>query len=160
MINKKKVLSLFILIGPWLTIPLIGKSPFIRFLPATTFVNLFISLFSVIADRKKFWKVKNPIFRYTAVDFSYLLGLFFITTIWAFKLTYGNFKKYLTLNVIIDYLLSFPIVKFFTKVGIFEFKKMRPFHFFCFSVILAIIIYWYQWIVEQAILKQKESELR
>jgi hypothetical protein len=155
--NKKKALSLFILFGPWLTVPLIGKGSFIRFLPATTFVNLIISLLSVIADKKKMWKVKNPIFPYSALDFSYLLGLFFLTTIWVFKLTYGNFTKYLGLNIVLDYLLSFPIVKFFTKVGIFEFKKIRPKHFFYFSVFLAILIYWYQHIVENNIIKSKTN---
>ncbi|MDR6998977.1 hypothetical protein J2Y67_001409 [Neobacillus niacini] len=79
MLDKRKLLSLCILIVPWLTVPLIGKKSFVRFLPATTFVNYIISLFSVVADRKKLWKVKNPIFKYSAVDYSYLLGLFFIT---------------------------------------------------------------------------------
>ncbi|WP_308128886.1 hypothetical protein [Bacillus sp. sid0103] len=158
-LDKRKLLSLCILIVPWLTVPLLGKKTFIRFLPATTFVNLIISLFSVVADRKKFWKVKNPIFHYTAVDYSYLLGLFFITTIWVFKLAYGSFIKYLSLNIVIDYLLSFPIVKFFTKVGVFEFKKLRPIHFFCISVFLAIIIYWYQYLLEKVITKQNENQL-
>jgi len=158
-LDKRKLLSLCILIVPWLTVPLLEKKSFIRFLPATTFVNLVISLFSVVADRKKLWKVKNPIFHYTAVDFSYLLGLFFITTIWVFRLTYGSFIKYLSLNIVIDYLLSFPLVKFFTKVGVFEFKKLRPIHFFSISVFLAIIIYWYQYLVERVIIKQNENQL-
>ncbi|MCS0673497.1 hypothetical protein [Cytobacillus firmus] len=156
-LDKRKLLSLCILIVPWLTVPLIEKKSFLRFLPATTFVNLILSLFSVVADRKKLWKVKNPIFKYTAVDFSYILGLFFITSIWVFKLTYGNFIKYLSLNIVIDYLISFPIAKFFTKVGIFEFKKLRPIHFFNISVFLAIIIYWYQYLVERVIIKQMKN---
>ncbi|MGI8386426.1 hypothetical protein [Robertmurraya sp. P23] len=39
-LNKRKLLSLCILIVPWLTVPLLEKKSFIRFLPATTFVNL------------------------------------------------------------------------------------------------------------------------
>lgn len=151
MFTEKKLLSLVILIVPWLTVPLIGKKSFIRFLPATTFVNLLISLFSVVAEKKKLWKVKNPLFPYTAVDFSYLVGLFFVTTIWVFKLTYGNFLKYILLNVVLDYFLSFPIIKFFTKIGIFEFKKMRPVHFYYLSVFLAFVIYWYQYVIERVI---------
>ncbi|MFZ4452043.1 hypothetical protein [Salibacterium aidingense] len=156
-LNKRKFLSLSILFVPWLTVPIIRRNSFMRFLPASTLANLVISLFSVVADRKKLWKVKNPIFPYTAVDYSYLLGLFPVTTIWVFKLTYGDFKKYLTLNIILDYLLSFPIIKFFTKVGVFEFKKMRPFHFFIFSVFLAFVIYWYQYFVEKVINIQNED---
>lgn len=151
MLSGKKVLSLFVLIIPWLTIPLIGRKTFIRYLPAATIVNLIVGYFSVIAEKKKFWKIKNPLFPYSPIDFSYQLGLFFVTTIWVFKLTFGDFKKYLLLNVVIDYLLSYPIVKTLTKFGLFEFKKLRPRHFYSISVVLAILIYWYQILVEKVI---------
>lgn len=73
--------------------------------------------------KKKLWKIKNPLFPHSPIDFSYQLGLFFVTTIWVFKLTFGNFKKYLLLNVVIHYLLSYPILKALTKFGLFEFKN-------------------------------------
>ncbi|TCN20423.1 hypothetical protein [Mesobacillus foraminis] len=52
--NKKMVASLSMLLLPWLTVPFLGKS-FFRFLPAATFVNLFITVLSVIANRKKWY---------------------------------------------------------------------------------------------------------
>lgn len=67
MFDKRKLLALSTLIVPWLTVPFIGKTSFIRFLPAATFANLILSLCSVVADRKKLWKLKNPIFPYTAL---------------------------------------------------------------------------------------------
>jgi hypothetical protein len=154
MINKRKALSFSTLVIPWLTTPLIGKNSFVRFLPVATFIGYIFSLLGEIADRRKWWKVKNALFPNYRLDFSYLLGLFFITTIWVFRLTYGSFIKYLTLNIVLDYLLSFHIAKFFTKVGVFEFKKMRPKHFFILSVSTAIIIYLYQSLVERVILKE------
>ncbi|OIJ20147.1 hypothetical protein BKP45_10195 [Anaerobacillus alkalidiazotrophicus] len=154
MISKRKVLSFCILVLPWLTTPLIGKNTFVRFLPVATFIGYIFSFLSEIADRRKWWKVKNALFPNYRLDFSYLLGLYFITTIWVFKLTYGNFLKYLSLNIVIDYLLSFPTVKFFTKVGVFEFKKMRPKHFCILSVLIAIVIYFYQQLVERIIVKE------
>lgn len=154
MINKRKALSFSILVIPWLTAPLLGNNSFVRFLPVSTFIGYIFSLLSEIADRRKWWKVKNAIFPNYRLDFSYLLGLYFITTIWVFKLTYGRFIKYLTLNVVLDYLLAFPIVKFFTKIGVFEFKKMRPKHFYIFSVVTAIVIYFYQLLVERTIVKE------
>ncbi|PGT79785.1 hypothetical protein COD11_22015 [Bacillus sp. AFS040349] len=69
-------------------------------------------------------------------------------------MTFGNFSKYLATNIIIDYIFSFPIVKFFTKIGTFEFKKMRPNHFFILSVSMAVIIYYYQLLVERIIVKE------
>jgi hypothetical protein len=157
MINKRKTLSFCTLVIPWLTIPLIGKNTFIRFMPVATFVGYFFGFLSETADNNKWWKVKNPLFPNNRLDVSYLLGLFFITTIWVFKLTFGNFFKYLVTNIIIDLIFSFPLVKFFTKVGVFEFKKMRPKHFFILSVSMAIIIYIYQLLVERAISKESNQ---
>ena len=151
MLNSRRFLSACTLVVPWLTVPLIGKNTFLRFLPVATFVGYIFGFLSETADNKKWWKVKNALFPNHRLDVSYLLGLYLITTIWVFKLTFGNFYKYLTINIIIDWLFSFPIVKFFTKVGVFEFKKMRPKHFFILSVSMAIIIYFYQALVEKVI---------
>lgn len=154
MIDKRKALSFSTLVIPWLTTPLMGKNSFVRFLPVATFVGYVFCFLSEIAYRNKWWKVKNALFPNYRLDFSYLLGLFFIVTIWVFKLTYKNFFKYLLINIVIDYIFVFYIVKFFTKVGVFEFKKMRPKHFYILSVVTAIVIYFYQLIVERTIVKE------
>ncbi|PLS08602.1 hypothetical protein [Neobacillus cucumis] len=154
--DKRKALSFCTLVIPWLTAPLIGINSLIRYLPVATFIGYFFGFFSELADNKKWWKVKNALFPRFRLDVSYLLGLYFIVTIWAFKLTFGNFFKYLSLNIVIDYIFSFPIIKFFTKVGVFEFKKMRPKHFFIMSVFIAIVIYFYQSMVEKVIVKESK----
>lgn len=154
MIDKRKALSFCTLVIPWLSTPLMGKKSFVRFLPVATFVGYVFSFLSEIADRNKWWKVKNALFPKYRLDFSYLLGLFFIVTIWIFKLTYRNFFKYLITNIVVDYFFIFYIVKFFTKVGVFEFKKMRPKHFYILSVVTAIVIYFYQSIVERTIVNE------
>jgi hypothetical protein len=161
MIDKKRALSFCTLVLPWITTPLIGKNSFIRFLPAVTLIGYVFGILSDIADKRKWWKVRNGLFPGYRLDFSYLLGFFFITTIWVLKLGYKNFLKYLLINVVIDYIFVFHIVKFFTKVGVFEFKKMRPKHFYILSVGSAIIIYLYQLLVERIIVKEvkKSGEL-
>lgn len=101
MINKRKILSFCTLVLPWLTIPLIGKNTFIRYMPVATFIGYFFGIISETADNNKWWKVKNPLFPNNRLDISYLLGLFFITNIWVFKLTFGLF-----LNILQPILLS------------------------------------------------------
>ncbi|WHY69491.1 hypothetical protein [Neobacillus sp. SuZ13] len=97
MVNKK-TFALAMLIIPWITVPFMEKKSFFRFLPVASFVNLIISVLSVIANKKKWWETKNPLSP-GFVDFTYILGPFFITTLWVFKLTYGNFLKYLITNI-------------------------------------------------------------
>ncbi|MDC3415211.1 hypothetical protein NC797_09315 [Aquibacillus sp. 3ASR75-11] len=149
--SVRKILAWGILVLPWITVPLIGKKSFIRFLPATTFVDLILSLFSVVADKRKLWKVKNPLFPYSSLDFSFICGLFFVTTLWMFRLAYGNFLKYMFLNIVADYFFVFHVMKFFKKVQFFELKRMTYFQFFCTSVSLAAITYGLQYKIERII---------
>lgn len=82
--NKKMAFALGMLIIPWLTVPFLGKKSFFRFLPVASFTNLFISMFSVIANKRKWWENKNPLSP-GLVDFTYILGPFFVATLWIFK---------------------------------------------------------------------------
>jgi hypothetical protein len=155
-INKKKVFSLAQLIIPWLTVPFMGKRSFFRFLPIASLVNLFLSTTSIIANKKKWWKNKNPISP-GAVDFTYFLGPYFVGTLWIFKFTYGNFPKYLLTNLVIDSFNAFPYFFISQKLGVLKFIKWKKRHWGIMSFIWAIIIYGIQHLVERSI-KQKDSD--
>ncbi|MFP3847154.1 hypothetical protein U5N57_24630, partial [Priestia filamentosa] len=78
--NKKKTFSLAMIIIPWLTVPFMGKKSFLRFLPVASFINLFLSLLSLKANKRKWWMNKNPLSP-GSVDFSYILGPYYVATL-------------------------------------------------------------------------------
>jgi ABC-type Fe3+-siderophore transport system permease subunit len=157
-LHARKRLSFLTLVIPWLTVPFIRKNTFIRFLPTATFIGFIFALFSEVAKKNKLWRVKNGLFKDFTLDISYLYGLYFITTIWIFKLTYRSFLKYLMTNIVADYFFSFHIVRIFEKVGTFKFKKMRHKHFFFISVLLSVVLYIYQRMIEKVIYQEKFEE--
>ncbi|MEC1526208.1 hypothetical protein P9D43_30025, partial [Neobacillus niacini] len=114
--KKKKVFSLAMIIIPWLSVLFMDKKSLFRFLPVASFVNLFISVFSVISNKRRWWVNKNPLSPGN-VDFSYILGPYFVATLWIFKLTYGNFPKYFITNVLLNTLNAFPMAYVWEKVG-------------------------------------------
>ncbi|MCK0474001.1 hypothetical protein MW695_22235, partial [Alkalihalobacillus sp. APA_J-10(15)] len=74
------------LVIPWLTTPLLGKNSFVRFLPVATFIGYIFSFLSEIADRSKWWKVKNALFPnyrwiYVKIPDTKRLSFFCTTTI-------------------------------------------------------------------------------
>jgi hypothetical protein len=159
MYNKKIAFSLSMIIIPWITVLFMGKKSFFRFLPVATFTNLFISVFSVIGNKRRWFINKNP-FSPGNVDFSYILGPYFVATLWIFKLTYGNFPKYLITNIALNTINAFPLAFMWEKVGIFKFKKMKNITWYYICVLLSILIYGYQCFVEKTITKAiKQSEL-
>lgn len=154
--NKKKGFALAMILIPWLTVPFMGRRSFFRFLPVASFINLFISVFSVKANMKKWWINKNPLFP-GYVDFSYILGPYYVATLWIFKLTYGNFQKYLIINVLLNVINAFPFISVAERVGIFKFKKMKHVTWYFICIALSIFIYGYQYLVEKSIRQPNSS---
>ncbi|WHY67092.1 hypothetical protein [Neobacillus sp. SuZ13] len=150
--KTKVAFSLATLILPWLTVPFMGKRSFFRFLPVASFVNLVLSVFNLICYRKKWWVTKNPISP-GPIDFTYILGPYFVATLWIFKLTFGNFPKYLLTNMVLDVINAFPLPYIGKKFGIVNFIKMKHSTWYFICVFLAIIIYGFQYVVEQSIRK-------
>lgn len=158
--KEMKLFSIVMIIIPWLSVLLMDKRSFLRYLPVASFVNLFISVFSVVSNKRRWWVNKNP-FSPGNVDFSYILGPYFVATLWIFKFTYGNFPKYLITNVILNTFNAFPMAAMWEKVGAFKFKKINHVGWYLICIILSIIIYVYQYFVEKSILIQNKikSEL-
>lgn len=105
----------------------------------------------MIASNKRWWKSDPFIFKKVKIDLPFVFGMYFITTLWVFKLSYGDFKKYFALNALIDLLLAFPIAKFYDKTGAFKLQKMSNFLFYLIVLSLAVIIYIYQFSLEKVI---------
>jgi len=155
--NEKKIFSLWMIVLPWMTVPFMGKKSFFRFLPVACFTNLVISLFSLVANKRKWWVNKNPLSP-GPVDFSYILGPYFVATLWIFKLTYKKFPLYLLTNVVLDSVNAFFIGSIWEKVGIFKFKKVTHTIWYFICVGFAIIIYGFQNIIEKSIRQTSDPE--
>ncbi|WP_186579476.1 hypothetical protein [Aquibacillus kalidii] len=152
--SKKKMAGLGMLILPWLSVPLLGKKSFVRFFPVANIAILIMIILSIIANSKGWWKNKNTIFPKVPIDFSYILGAHFVTTLWVFKLTFGSFPLYLITNIVLDLINAFPFAGMWKKMGFFKFKKMSPIMYWFMTVIIAIVIYYYQYVVEKVIKRE------
>lgn len=66
-------------------------------------------------------------------DLSIILGPFFSGTLWFFHLTYGRFGPYFMLNMIMNFLLAFPICTILQKLKLFkladQFTSFSPIFF-------------------------------
>ncbi|WP_121661969.1 hypothetical protein [Metabacillus litoralis] len=155
--NYKKVASLCMLILPWVSVPLLGKKSFVRYLPPATFASLSMIILSLIANRNNWWKNRNPLFPKTPIDFTYILGAHFVTTLWVFTLTFGSFPLYLITNIILDCINAFPFAGLWKRLGFFKFKRMSPSIYWLITVLLAIFLYFYQHTLEKVVFNTNSS---
>lgn len=158
--KKNSYIMWGLLILPLLTLPLIGKKHFFRFLPSATFVSLLLALMSEIAQSRRWWKVKINLIPDLTTNVSFVLSTFFVGTLWVFKYSYGNFFKYLGANLILDWLFSYPFTSLFQKLNVFKLIRFKQHQIFLTFISFSLIIYWFQKKVEEYVGKSKFEELK
>lgn len=139
------IFRLSLLLISWATLLLYPKRSFRRFLPVTLFVTGLVSILLVISHPYKLWKVSGGIGTRLYNDLSFTLGPFFVANLWVFKLAHGNLWQYLGINLVIDYLLAFPVSNLFRKMNIYQLERLKPVYFFSVIYFFAILAYGFQY---------------
>ncbi len=147
MLNK--IILWTILIAPWFTLFFVKKEYIKRFMPAAIFASFIMIIYNVVASNQKHWVINETFIPWLKPLFvSGVFGAFPVITFWVFYYTYGNFRKYLLTNIIIDFLFAvFPIHYMFQEVlGIYELVNITPWGRFVLFVFFSIVIYgYYKW---------------
>ncbi|WP_394233930.1 hypothetical protein [Niallia oryzisoli] len=129
----------------WLSLVFLPKRSFRKYLPVANLAVGLILLTSLFSLPFKLWIVeKGGIKEKIYTDLSLILGPFFSGTLWIFHLTYGRFGAYLLLNMIMNFLLAFPLCTIFQKLKLFKLVHFRPIHIFVTYIFYSIMLYGYQ----------------
>ncbi|MDF2791223.1 MAG: hypothetical protein K0S80_4325 [Neobacillus sp.] len=144
-----KSLLLLIMILPWLTIPLLGKHTFKRYLPAGLFISLMVRIVNIIAKKRKWWWWYETLHPKLSGVIPFMLGPFFVGSLWILKWTYGKFFKYMTLNLIFDSTFTYIVVNYLTKFGIASLVRMKKVQLMYVFTVLASLLYFFQFLKEK-----------
>lgn len=139
-----------LIIISWISIIFLPKSAFRRYLPVSIFCSLLVIIGCFLSYRYRWWKVKGGIAELIFMDLSFTFGPFFAGTMWIFYLTFGKFKRYVLLNGIFNFLLSYPFTHFFQKYNVYKLVNFKRIHLFSFYYGFAFIIYGYQMLIERS----------
>lgn len=129
---------------PWLTAFFIPKKEFKKYTPVASFATLIVVIQSMLSVPFKWWKVKGGPLTKIINDLSFILGPFFVGTIWIFRFTYGKFWLYSIANILMDAFLAFPVNFVFQKFKVYKLVNFKPKHIFYTSICYAFVIYGYQ----------------
>ncbi|MEH7443568.1 hypothetical protein V7201_14755 [Bacillus sp. JJ1122] len=152
-----KVLLWGMLILPWFTLFFLKKEGIKRYMPVAIFASLLMTVYNVFAYNQKHWEIKVMIIPLLKPLFvSGLFGGFLIVTIWIFYYTYGHFWKYLTTNIVADFMFAiFPIHYLFQeKLGIYQLHNITPLGRFTLFVLFSLLIYLYQMWQEEVLISK------
>jgi hypothetical protein len=125
--HKKYLLALLIL--PWLSIPLLGPQTVKKFFLSSLIINLIVLAECFLARKRTWWYFYKSLHPKMLGEIPILFGPFLVGTMWIFKFTYGNFRKFMVTNFILDAFFVYILMGWFEKIGYGSMVRLKRYHF-------------------------------
>jgi len=76
-----------------------------------------------------------------------LFGPFLVGTMWIFKFTYGNFRKFMMTNFILDTFFVYVLMSWFKKIGYGSMVRLKRYQFLMIFTTKAAFLYGLQKVI-------------
>jgi hypothetical protein len=133
----------------WLTIPLLGRKNFIRYIPSALFICVLTKILDEFGKRKRWWRFYKGIHPLNSMDF-FNFGPYFVTSLWILRFTYGKFFLYLLSNVSLHIVFIFLGLKYIKRMKILALVKLTKIQYLGINFIRALFLYAFQYTIEYA----------
>jgi hypothetical protein len=147
--RRHKLFNLLIIVIPWLSLLFIGK----RSLKRYSFSGVFIVIFEIInhlyGHRRNWWKFYDKRKSFIKDELPFSVGPYMPFSMWLLKFSYGNFKKFVLLNVIADGLFAFLFIDILKKLKIIRLNGLTHLQFFIYLHYKAYLLYGVQYLFER-----------
>ncbi|MDN3017547.1 hypothetical protein PH210_15215 [Paenibacillus sp. BSR1-1] len=153
--KHNKMLLLVLMILPWLSVPFLGKRTIKRFFPGALFMGAWVTVESILARKRVWWRFTDKLLPGVMGEIPFIVGPFFVGTLWIFKLTFGNFFRYLIVNLIIDVPFTFLGMHFLRKLGIVSLVRLKHYQMSLLFMAKSVLMYIFQGSIEKVRKKPK-----
>ncbi|HAQ06983.1 MAG TPA: hypothetical protein DCR24_05455 [Bacillus bacterium] len=141
--------NLSIIIIPWLSLLFIGKRSIKRYSFAGIFIIIFEIINHIFGHKRKWWKFYDKQGSFLTNELPFSIGPYMPLSMWLLKHSYGNFKKFILLNVIADGLFAFLFIDLLKKVKIVGLDRLSNLNFFIYIHYKAYLLYGVQYLLEK-----------
>lgn len=141
-----RIVLIAMVILPWITIFFLHKHSLKRFMPATIFASLLVTIVFEIGHVYDWWRIEEKLFPWDAITSVPLVyGVFLVGTLWIFHYVYDKkFVIYIITNILTDAFYSFVFLKILISIGLYRLVNMGSLGIFLMMLAIAVIIYVYQ----------------
>lgn len=139
-----KLILVLMAVFSWLSLAFAGKESIKRFLPASLIMAIVVKVVNIIAKKRKWWWWYQSIHPSVSGDFPFVWGSFFVGSFWILKYSYGNFIKFMGLNLITDSIFTYFIEPFLQKSGIASLVRMKKIQLMYIFLMLIFLLYGFQ----------------
>jgi len=150
MITKRHlVFNLAIIFIPWMTLLFIGKRNFKRYSLAGIVIVVFEIMNHIYGHKRNWWKFYDKKKSFFKDELPFSIGPYMPLSMWLLKISYGNFKKFIILNVILDGLFAFVLIDILKRFKIISLNNINHIQFFIYLHFKAYLLYGVQNLYER-----------
>lgn len=150
MISRRHLLfNLAIIFIPWLSLIFIGKRSIKRYSVAGIFIVVFEIVNHMYGHKRNWWKFYDKPKSFFKDELPFSVGPYMPFSMWLLKISFGNFKKFILLNVIADGLFAFLFIDILKKMKIIGLNQINHFQFFIYLHYKAYLLYGVQYLFEK-----------
>ncbi|WP_235988932.1 hypothetical protein [Aquibacillus kalidii] len=113
------------------------------------FIAILELFYQVIGQKRNWWVFYDKPKSFVRDVLPFAIGPYMPISMWLLKLSFGNVKKFLVLNIIADSLFAFPGVQLLKKIKIANLDSLSRIQFFFYLFHKAFILYGVQYLVER-----------
>jgi hypothetical protein len=148
-LKKQWLINIVMILLAWSTIPFLGIKNVKRFLPASILIVIVEGINVQIGKKRKWWFFYNNPKSYISGEFPFNIGPHLVGSMWILKLTYGNFKRFILLNAVIDFIFAFPNLSLMKKLKVAALDRLNNWQFFLYIFYKAPVLYVFQYLFEK-----------
>lgn len=150
MITKRHlVFNILNIMIPWLTLLFIGKRNIKRYSLAGVFIVVFEIINHLYGHKRRWWKFYDKRKSFIKDELPFSIGPYMPLSMWILKFSYGNFKKFVILNVISDAFFAFFFIDVLKKFRIVGLNRLNHVQFFIYLHYKAYLLYGVQYLSEK-----------
>lgn len=152
--KKYSKVLLLMMILPWLSIPFLGKGKLNRLLPSGIFISFVVLVVNFIAKRRRWWRWYDTFSPKVTWVIPFTWGPFIVGSMWILSWTYGNFFRYMLLNLIVDGVFTYGLTYYLRKFRIFSLVRLKKIQLMCLFMIDSLILYGLHFLNEKVLLRR------
>nr|WP_243449955.1 hypothetical protein [Neobacillus terrae] len=127
----------------------LGKRNMKRFSLSGVFIVIFEIINHLYGHRRNWWKFYDKRKSFIKDELPFSVGSYMPISLWILKISYGNFKKFVILNVISDGLFAFLFIDVLKRFKIISLKRINHIQFFIYLHYKAYLLYGVQYLIEK-----------
>jgi hypothetical protein len=148
--RRHLLFNLTIIIIPWLSLLFIGKESIKRYSLASGIIGVIEFINHLYGRKRKWWKFYDKPRSVIRDELPFDIGPYMPLSMWILKYSYGNFKKYVVINVLANGIFAYIGMPFMKKIKIIRLERLNYFQFFLYIHYKAYLLYGAQYLLERS----------